>query len=121
MTTACGQTELSCMALTSRAMCCWPAASVAYPGCSLSSPIGWNALRVGWIGRKHRVHGVAVRCDLRVLSRAGDQDAVGVELRHHVPRRLRPVGRTNGDQPHVVEPRAAKNGMAEVVAKSVLA
>ena len=46
---------------------------------------------------------------------------MGVELRDHVSRRLRPVRRAGGDQPHVVEPRAAEGGVEEIVAEGILA
>jgi hypothetical protein len=73
------------------------------------------------VRRKERIDGVSVRRHLRVLPCTWDQDVLGVELRDHVPRRLRPIGRAGGDEPHVIEPRAAKGGVEEVVAEGILA
>ncbi len=73
--------------------------------------------RMGLIGGKDRVHRIAVRRDLAVL----DEGAIGTERRHDLRRRIVVARRAGADRPEVVEERAAKRGMEEIVGERELA
>src|SRR6266545_529175 len=68
------------------------------------------------IRRERRVHQVAVGGDRAVL----DERAVGADLCDHAGRGVGPVRRRGGDQPEVVQQRAAEGRVKEVVGQRVL-
>ncbi len=72
--------------------------------------------RVRLIAGLDRIDRIAVRRDRTVLQ----ERAVGVELRHHVGRRIGVFRRAGTDQIDVIEERAAEGAVEEVVGQRIL-